>query len=313
MGPATVSALEDGRIDHGGVRRIGGSDRFETAALLARDGWPNGTVEAVLVTGRNWPDAIAVGPAARAWHLPILLTERDFIPSITMATLRSLNVRHVTVVGGTAVISRSVEQQLLENGFSYQRHAGANRYETAVRVAEAFPFRFINPPVFDPISINIVRGDQFQDALEASSTGRLLLAPPYGVLPDSAVNYLRELKPMWVRGVGDPSLLAATQEQLSGFFQWRSSPEPDPFIRSANGLTDVFRGDPVALVSGDNWPDALAARPWAWTRFAALVLSRRDCIPAALWRRLDALDPPSISIVGGPDALTTNVQALQRC
>ena len=309
----SASALEDGQIDYGGLLRIGGVDRYETAALLARDGWPSGSSSAIVVTGLNWADAVAVAAPAAAYEIPVLLVDRDYVPSVTLETLRGLGVRELYLIGGPAAISPAVERQLSSIVPMIRRLAGESRYETAVRIAEGFPrlpfFPFVDVPI-----VSVVRGDQFTDALQAGGLGgRTLLTPPGGLLPESALGYLRAFRPSWVVGVGDPGPLAQSRLQVESFLWWRQSPEPDAFVRSANGVSDTAPRAPVVLVSGENWPDALAARPWSGRDGAYMFLTRSNCIPPALWRRLDILDPPYIILVGGPNTLSAEVAALRRC
>lgn len=92
-----------------------------------------------IATGENFPDALGVGPASALDRGPILLVTRDSVPGATATELSRLGPDLIVVVGGTAVISPSVESQL-RSWAPVTRIAGANRYETAAAVSRAaFP------------------------------------------------------------------------------------------------------------------------------------------------------------------------------
>jgi 2',3'-cyclic-nucleotide 2'-phosphodiesterase / 3'-nucleotidase / 5'-nucleotidase len=109
------------------VKRLGGENRFETAALVAEE-LGNGT-KAVLVNGRNYPDAISVAPYAAKNGLPILLTDATKVPAETQAALK--NVTETVLIGGTGVISETVEKSVK----GATRIGGKTRFETSLKVA----------------------------------------------------------------------------------------------------------------------------------------------------------------------------------
>ncbi len=124
------------------VSRISGSDRFATAARVAeRLAAAEAVEDAYLVLGAHedpgsgWPDAVAISSLAAWQGRPVLLTEHDRLPAATETALESLGVERVIVVGGPAAVSKEVVAELFDAGFSVQRLAGADRYETSLAVA----------------------------------------------------------------------------------------------------------------------------------------------------------------------------------
>jgi hypothetical protein len=94
----------------------------------------------IVATGENFPDALGAGPAGGVESAPVLLVSKNSIPDATKAELARLQPNEIHIVGGTAVISTSVEQQLGAYAAHIVRLAGANRYETAAEVSKsAFP------------------------------------------------------------------------------------------------------------------------------------------------------------------------------
>jgi len=126
------------------VERIAGNNRYETAnkvaartiAVMDGLGWYDG--HAFVATGANFPDALGASPLA-AWEgWPIYLANPAWGSNAAMvATMDAAGVNEAIVLGGTNVVSPAVESALdaaLTSGA--ERIAGANRYETALRVAE---------------------------------------------------------------------------------------------------------------------------------------------------------------------------------
>lgn len=135
-GPAAISAavaaeLEEMELE---VIRVKGNNRYGTAAEIAALIAPEGATTVFLAYGENFPDALAAASYAAKNNSPILLTRTDVIPAETLAALEALSPAEVIVIGGDSVIGDAVVQQL-ENS---RRLKGANRYATAVALAEEF-------------------------------------------------------------------------------------------------------------------------------------------------------------------------------
>ncbi len=86
-----------------GVDRIGGADRYETAANIAtRFVALNGPGTSVLLTsGENFADALTMGPLSRS-DTPVILTATDTLPAATQEWLRDnpSNAANIDVIGG---------------------------------------------------------------------------------------------------------------------------------------------------------------------------------------------------------------------
>lgn len=124
------------------VFRIQGADRFETARLIAEtaDAADIGTVEgkstAIIASGFGFADALAAGPLSYAERLPILLTGPAGLASPSRTALERLDIEHVLIVGGPAVISDTVENEIKQMNITTKRLFGADRFETATEVAD---------------------------------------------------------------------------------------------------------------------------------------------------------------------------------
>lgn len=95
------------------VVRLAGDTRFETAALVARAAFPDGSPTAMLATGGSFADALAGVPVAALSGSPLLLTEHDALPASTEAYLLE-HMPQVLLLGGDSAISTSLQQALAE-------------------------------------------------------------------------------------------------------------------------------------------------------------------------------------------------------
>ncbi|MGD7043308.1 cell wall-binding repeat-containing protein [Jeotgalibacillus proteolyticus] len=133
-GEIAISAEVETALKNSGVsvERISGKDRYETASKIAEK--VGASKEAVLVSGRNFPDALSVASYAAEQNLPILLTGDKSMPKATKDALVKLGVETTYVVGGTLAIPDAVADQAP----GAYRISGKDRYLTSLEVAKFF-------------------------------------------------------------------------------------------------------------------------------------------------------------------------------
>jgi len=180
-GPAAVSAdIEEELSRDYTVERLSGQDRYETAVAVAEA--MNAPEEIFLVTGRNFPDAVSASSAAAQNGAPVLLTAPEELSPAASRYLTENRGAGVKVIGGTAAVSNGVYREAGGN----HRIAGANRWETAVEVAETF----FNKPE----KITLATGLDYPDALTGGVYAAALEAPVLlsrtGGLPPEIAEYL---------------------------------------------------------------------------------------------------------------------------
>ncbi|WP_010170330.1 cell wall-binding repeat-containing protein [Bacillus coahuilensis] len=132
------------------VKRIGGKDRYDTAAkiMTALGGSPT---QAVIAYGGNFPDALSIASYAGSKGIPILLTDTKKLPSSTKNALKGL--KSSIVVGSTAVIDTSVVKELP----TPTRYGGSDRYKTNSMIIDE-----LNLPTEH---VYVATGTNFPDAL----------------------------------------------------------------------------------------------------------------------------------------------------
>lgn len=131
--PASVDQAAKAIASGPSVSRIGGADRYETAALVSRAlrGAGPAPARVVVATGESFPDALAIGPVAAANRWPVLLTKPDELPASTAQALANAPKYGTVVVGGPGAVGDAVVAKLP----SPVRLGGSDRYATADAVA----------------------------------------------------------------------------------------------------------------------------------------------------------------------------------
>lgn len=140
------------------VERLAGNDRYDTSTKVAELVFEKSgnNRQAVIASGENFPDALAIAPLAGKMNTPILLVKKDEISKEVSDFLMYKSIKKTFVVGGKTSIGDSVMAKLPR---VVERFAGHNRYETAEAIA--------NYGYKDAQKIFVATGDDFADALAA--------------------------------------------------------------------------------------------------------------------------------------------------
>jgi putative cell wall-binding protein len=192
------------------TKRISGLNRYATSQAVALAGWQQSDY-AVLANGEDFPDALSAAPLAKKYNAPILLTQKNVLPTETTNTLQQLKVKNVFVIGGTGVVSSAVENQLTSMGIVITRLAGQDRYETDIKVAKQLD---------NVTKIAIVTGEDFPDALSiapiAVKENMPIILVAHNAIPDVVKNYInsQSISKVYVIGSGS-SLDSAVTTGLS--------------------------------------------------------------------------------------------------
>lgn len=289
------------------LTRLAGLDRYQTANEIAKSGWTTSTY-AFLAYGENYPDALAAATLAKRHEAPILLTGQDAIPEETLATLKSLGVREVYIVGGTGVISQNIEKQLRDKQIMSSRLAGVDRYETAVRIAEKN---------FDSKKIIVTTGDDYADALSAGSVAGIenavILLVPKDNLPESVKAYLAKhpnTEKTYV--IGNTDIIS--DEVANQFPNMERITGADKYERNLNIVKKFeadFSQDGVYLATGENFADALTGTALAAkTKHPILLLPNGTNIATSQYLSTKALT--KLTALGG-EAVVSNDMVKNYC
>ncbi|WP_084135332.1 cell wall-binding repeat-containing protein [Mesobacillus selenatarsenatis] len=187
---AVSSKISNRLIDLGlTVQRVGGRDRFETAALISQLIPSN---QAIISNGRNYPDVLSIGSYAARNNIPILLTEKDRLPIHTEKALQ--DKINTLVIGGEKVVGKAVVSQLAKH--NPVRIGGTDRYDTGRKIMNEL--QLSNEMAY------LATGENFADALAgsvlAARTNAPILLTKTSVIPTPTRALLPEFNEIKILG-----------------------------------------------------------------------------------------------------------------
>lgn len=315
----------------GGLTRIAGAGRVDSAAAAAMDGWgDSGADTAVLATAWDYADALAATALAAGRDAPVLLTPGDALASRAAATLDTLGVDTVVVMGGEAAIAPAVTDELADRGYDVVRIEGSTRFDTAADAARASavdaPLVGLPDDLSDELAgaaveeVALALGTDWPDALAAGALGASgdrvpTLLTLRDELHPAARAALADLDPETVHLIGGTGVLSqAVADDLAaeGYAVNRFAGRTR-FATSALVARDALARDDrdtAVLASGQAFPDALAAGAYSARSGGVLALVARDRLDLAPPVR-DLLAEGVFStgtILGGPAAVSDDVR-----
>ena len=277
--------------------RIGGRNRYVTAAHAALRSFPTSTSEGgdvIIASGADFPDALSASGLAGALQAPVLLTEPNALPTATKIALADLDPSTVHIAGGPAAVGSRVEDELADE-YDVRRHAGADRYATAARLAEALAQTRNGAGVGELAGLRtafVATGQRFPDALAAGPLAHAGRHPTLLVtrteVPAATLQALDNLAVEQVVILGGPAAVSMPVEErleqavgrpalrLAGDNRYATAAKVADFARARFGFT----GPAVVLARGDGFADALAGGPHGGAAGAPLLLVQPAVPPA---------------------------------
>lgn len=285
------------------VRRVFGSDRYETAVALSASTFAtSGAV--VVASGRIFTDAAAASGLAGVLKAPILLVPAGPAPASVVAEIVRLGAKKVYVIGGEATVPSSTVGSLSLPGVTVQRVAGPDRYSTAAQVAQ-----LIGSITGAPSRrVYLVSGRVFSDAVTAASAAYaegvpVLFGARMGLRPETvnAVATSGASETVVVGGTG--SVTADAERLLPGVVRIGGA---DRYVVN-RAFADwaiaggVLTGREPAVASGVIFTDGVAAAPFAGERRSPVLLDDPlGASPVAPWLASQRASLLKVTVAGGP-------------
>lgn len=292
------------------LSRLAGGDRYATSAVVSGATFARGVAVAYVATGTAFPDALAGGAAAGRAGGPVLLVSPGAIPSLIAAELSRLAPQRIVVLGGPAAVSDTVVARLdAYTAGTVTRQAGADRYATAAAISQA-GFAPGAPVAY------IATGPNFPDALAggpaAARNGGPILLVTSGAIPAVTAAELSRLRPGRIVILGGTAVVsdsvAARLAAYTGGGVSRLAGADRYLTATAISAGTFGRAATVYVVTGADFPDALAAAPAAGTARGPLLLVPGSSLPAVVAAELLRLDPSQVVIVGSNTVVTDAVR-----
>lgn len=283
------------------VERLSGANRFETAVAISKAGWQSSDT-VVLARADDYADALAGVSLAYKEGAPILLTSTRYLHATTKAEIERLQAGKVIVLGGSAAISEDVVKELKAMGCTVQRIEGANRFETAVAIAN-----FIAPS--GTVEAVLAYGLNFPDALSVASyaavKGMPILLTDKNQVPQATMQAISNLGIGHLIVVGGTS--AISDSSLAGLPSYTRVNGADRF-GTAIALAQHFDmpATRIFVATGLDYPDAITGAALAAKEGCGMILVSRT-VPDAVESYLQGKVVDRYTLLGGTTVISESV------
>lgn len=306
-----AEALKDKRPVQ--TQRISGLNRFETSVNISKMTYDKADT-VVLVNGYNNADALTAAPYANSLKAPILLIDKNSVPSVVKEEIKRLGAKNVVIIGGDGVVTNKAIQGL--SGVKVDRIGGSSRYETSSIVAKKLMEK-------EPTNrIVLVGGAHTIDALSIPSMAKryrgAVLLTKTNELGRDVDDFIEKnsIKEATIIG-GNASISKAVEKDLASKkisimrIAGKDRYETSKKLVEASLRERRLVGDKEVLVaSGENFADALTVGPYAYKDKAMLLISKdgrqmddtRDTIKRAGFKK--------ITLVGGISSISDKLKTM---
>jgi competence protein ComEC len=286
--------------------RLAGYTQYDTSSAIAKEGWTQSDY-AILAYGENFPDALAAAPLAKKYNAPILLTERLTLTPVIEQTLQDLKVRNVYIVGGTAVISSTVENRLRDMAINVTRLAGHDQYDTAIEIAKQLGVSQ---------EVSVVTGTDFADALSIASVSATkndpIILVPKDYLPDSVNSYLSTNTITHSFIVGNADQISETvsskfpnAERITGTDKYSRN------IEVLNKFDSKYDFGTVFVATGNGFADALSGTAYAAKISAPIILVDKNTLSSETQDYVNSKlqSVKNLRILGGEAVISSSLES----
>lgn len=261
-------------------KRIGGTDRFTTAASIAEEFNDGKSNDVVITSGDDFTNALSGSVLAKKLNAPILLsgkTDLENDAAIKYIQNHLDKSGNIYILGNEMGANESIIINLKSLGYNNIKMLNdGEKFGATKAINDA-----INAPEGTPIIIT--SGNDFADGLSASSVAALkgypvILSDVYE-LPSEAQETLKKVKPSKVYIIGGDTIISDNVKdkvkRVCGLSEddiiriWGQ----DRYTTSIN-IAKYFNinGENITLASGENFSDALSASVLAAKLNAPLLL-----------------------------------------
>jgi putative cell wall-binding protein/peptidoglycan/xylan/chitin deacetylase (PgdA/CDA1 family) len=279
------------------IKRLEGQTRYETAVEISKSTFPNGTATIVLVTGSDYPDALSGSPLAYKLNAPILLTERDQLPSVTLNEIKRLGASKVVILGGQAVIFNKIEDYFKQKNLEVERIAGKNRFETSSLIASKI----------DSNKAIIASGENFPDALSVAPFAAQQQIPILLTSSNKLSEEIRtEVRQESIILGGVNAIGESVASNLKNVTRISGKDRYETNLKITNFFNKELEN--AYISTGINFADALTGSILAARNNGALLLSNQQSLPLSSQVYLKTKNTSHITVLGGDTAVPYQVE-----
>lgn len=310
--PSTPSKPEEKPEEEGdGVKvevadRIEGTDRYETSLEVSKKVFTS-SEKVYLVSGEKFPDALSAASLTANGNGPILLVNDKNMDKI-LAEVNRLNAKEIVFVGGGSISKENqskVEKFAKENSSKVEKFEGADRYATAVKVAEQTIAKFGNKG-----KVIIADGRNYPDAVSiapyASKEGIPVLLVNGNKVSKDVENFLAKNKIKEAILVGgnaavgkDVEKLFKNVERVAGENRYETSKKVAERFFANSGS--------ILVASGEEFADSLSASYYAASKNAPVLITKSNSLDDSTREFLENNKEKEYHIIGGENAVSSNL------
>ncbi|TGA57458.1 N-acetylmuramoyl-L-alanine amidase [Clostridioides difficile] len=297
------------------ITELTGSDRYETAVKISKEGWKNGSDKVVIINGDVSIDGIISTPLATTYNAPILLVEKNNVPNSVKSELKRLNPRDVIIIGDENAISKTTANQIKSTvNASQTRLNGSNRYETSLLIAKEIDK---NHDV-EKIYITNANGgevDALTIAAKAGQDKQPIILTDKDSITDNTYKWLKSEDLQNAYFIGGPQMISTnvinkvndiTKDNVTNNRVYGA----DRHETNANVIKKFYTDDEleaVLVAKSDVLVDALAAGPLAANLKSPILITPKTYVSAYHKDNLEAKSANKVYKIGG--GLTSKVMS----
>ena len=297
------------------ITELTGSDRYETAVKISKEGWKNGSDKVVIINGDVSIDGIISTPLATTYNAPILLVEKNNVPNSVKSELKRLNPRDVIIIGDENAISKTTANQIKSTvNASQTRLKGSNRYETSLLIAKEIDKNHDVEKVYIT-NANGGEVDALTIAAKAGQDKQPIILTDKDSITDNTYKWLKSEDLQNAYFIGGPQMISTnvinkvndiTKDNVTNNRVYGA----DRHETNANVIKKFYTDDEleaVLVAKSDVLVDALAAGPLAANLKSPILITPKTYVSAYHKENLEAKSANKVYKIGG--GLTSKVMS----
>ena len=301
--------------------RFAGANRYDTAALISKGEYKNGTETVIVATGLDFHDALVAVPLASAYDAPLLLTTDKQVTKQTEAELARLKATKVIIVSTNGAVGSKVKAALAK--YNPTMISGKNCFETAAKVAKALQKKAGKAPD----TIFFATDSAFADALSASPVAAIKNAPIIylknkGSIDSATAAYLKSVKGkvknayiIGGNGVISNAMMKNVATALGltvnkTVIRVAGKNRYETCVAVNKKFKSTLSSDGICVAKGLDFPDALAGGVFAAKTRQALFLADGKKLQDVQSSYLKGKNASKITVFGGVGAVPDDLVKL---
>lgn len=292
--------------------RVFGEGRVETSIKVSQKAYSE-EVDTLLLAGyAGDADALTATFLAGKMKAPLLLADKENISPELLKEIKRLNPKEIILLGGKAVLSESIEDdlnsKLKSREIEIRRIYGGNRVKTGINIIKDYYKDKEIPEIF------LVEYDSLVDALSigpvAARDGIPVLITGKNTVPKEVKEFLKmhHVKKAIIVG-GRGTVSKEGENELKKHVDTVERIFGEDRIKTSIAIADKYFEDPRAMVVANGWKntDALIGGYFAAIKDAPIVLTSENKVTEDLSRYISSKEGILTYVLGGESVVGRSV------